>query len=148
MERTMTWMAVAVAVAVVGGGLALAAPAAHAGGGAGGGGPETQGFLCYTIRGVDQNRRVNLADQFGALENVKIDRSRLLCTPVNVTLPDGEFDEVPIFLADHLTCYDVSVPGRFNLDVVVRLTDPLDVEQLQIRDPKLLCLLSIKEVLQ
>jgi hypothetical protein len=132
-------------MAAVLGFMALAAPLAHAGGGAGGGGTFFIGFQCYVIDGVYQKRTVSLFDQFGERTDVQLGNGRLLCTPVEGEVTEGDLDEVSGF-PDHLKCYSISSRTRFDPRVPATLTDAFDVETVEVRDPRLLCIPVVKEV--
>lgn len=140
--------------------IALSATVAHAGGGEGGGSNILNAFQCYLIDG-DQppptNGVVDLVDQFGTRQNVRVGHARLLCAPVTGTKPEGtlpaEFDALPDG-ADHIKCYTISpfdrAPnGRLSLnnpDAVVDLTDELDLDRgVNVGSPVFLCTLARKD---
>ena len=152
-------------VLVVLGVLGLFATAAHAGGGQGGGVDILNAFQCYLINAdapPPTNSVVNLVDQFGTRQNVRIGAARLICTPVQGMKPVPEpadpnfnplFDPLPDG-ADHIKCYQISPferdgNGRFSLynpDAVVDLTDELDVvTNVQVSVPAFICTLAKKD---
>ena len=91
---------------------------------------------------------MNLTDQFGKQqESIRIGKGVLLCTPVTVTLPEGapEFDELPL-AGDHKKCYAIHNPKSANADV--RIADQFDVEVLEVRTSKYLCLDADKGIVR
>jgi len=137
--------------------LALSSTNAQAGGGAGGGGTGFEGFQCYSIVGTNQDRVVNLTDQFGSRQNVDVGRGLLICTPVAGEVVVGnELDVLPVdeggnSLADHFKCYDVPPFARdgrrvrlIDVNAEVRITDQFDVEVLKAHTPILLCMHAVK----
>ena len=136
----------------------LFATAAHAGGGQGGGSDQIIPFQCYLINDGDAppspNDVLNLVDQFGTRENVKVGKARLLCTPVIATKPGGGvFDPAPAGSEPHLTCYTISPFSRessgrvrlYNPDAVVDLSDELNSDTaVKVSVPAFLCTLSDK----
>ena len=145
---------------VVLGSIAAFAATAHAGGGQGGGVNILEAFQCYLIFAdapPPGNNVVNLTDQFGTRENVRIGGARLVCTPTQATKPEGStdftFDPLPEG-ADHIKCYQISPvernersrPTFVDPDAVVDLTDELDtVRGVKVSVPAFLCTLARKD---
>jgi len=130
--------------------IALAAPAAYAGGGQGGGITAAFPWQCYVINGEQppaSNSVVNLVDQFGERQNVRLGPARLLCAPATATKPDGGFFDTPPVLGDHLTCYTVSPfereDGRttlYNPDATVDYNDEFNTDKgIRVSIPTFLC---------
>jgi hypothetical protein len=122
----------------------LTALPAQAGGGAGGG-TEFQAFLCYLAAEGDRiDRIVNLVDQFGEKQNVRVERARLLCTPTTGTVVQGEL-LAPTGGEDHLKCY-TSVPlGAPKAEVQV--TDGFTTENIVVDKGLYVCVLAGKTLL-
>jgi len=136
--------------------IALSVTVAHAGGGQGGGSNVIFPFQCYLINGdppPGTNSVLNIADQFGARQDVHVGPARLLCTPTETTKPDGSLFDPPPVIGDHLTCYIVSPfvrqpSGRITLydpDAVVDLNDELNTDRgVKVSFPTFLCTSSDK----
>lgn len=119
-------------------------------GGKGGSPAQAQGtvlshFKCYSIDpGHNPPQVVDLNDQFHFEPNVKVNRAKLLCTPVFKTnvRPPGPGDPPG---ADHLKCYAVNqpqlVPARF-----VNLFNQFGSEtNVRVVQPKFLCVPTVKQ---
>jgi hypothetical protein len=116
---------------------------AQAGGGGAGGGTDAVGSLCYLINGAQQDRVLNLADQFGERTNVRLGKGQLLCTTVTITLVGSEFDAA--FGGDHAKCYELQGESSGKPTGDAQLTDPFDVETVKVHGPKYLCIEAFKE---
>ncbi len=139
---------VALHVLAVIGFVALSATVAYAGGGQGGGSNILNAWQCYLINGEQPPFNVlNIADQFGARENVHVGKARLLCAPMTAWKPDQSNFGSFVF-GDHITCYSVSPfdgPRLFNPDAVVDLTDELNTDTgVKVSIPAFLCTLADK----
>jgi len=136
--------------------LALSGTVAYAGGGQGGGTNTIFPYQCYLINGDEPpavNDILNITDQFGTRDNVRVGRARLLCTIATVTKPDGGLFDPPPAIGDHLTCYTVSAvqhapSGRvssFDPDAVVDLKDELNIDRgVKVSIPLFVCASSDK----
>ena len=119
--------------------LVLSVTEAQAGGGPGSGATLT--FMeCYEIEGVDQHRTVNiLGSEFGEQDNVRVQKGRIVCTPVTVEEGGSTLTSDPN--ADHLKCYKIEVPGP---DVPHKaetaLSDPWVSETVPVNNSRYLCL--------
>ena len=125
--------------------MTLSALPAQAGGGAGGGGTSFVAFQCYLVTGADKaGRVVNLTDQFGTTENVRVERARMLCTPTTGELVTGELDDISSITPDHVKCYSIIPNTNPNLDAQV--TDQFGVETLEVKKTSFLCMPAGKEL--
>ena len=136
--------------------LALSGTVAYAGGGQGGGTNTIFPYQCYLINGDEPpavNDILNITDQFGTRDNVRVGRARLLCTIATVTKPDGGLFDPPPAIGDHLTCYTISPlqhspSGRvsfFDPDAVVDLKDELNIDRgVKVSIPLFVCASSDK----
>jgi hypothetical protein len=136
------------AIALIAGSAALA----QAGGGAGTSpGDGIPLFQCYVIEeGRDSPYVLELSDQFGTREHVRVGKARLLCTPVTATVESGPpLTEVntgdPSF--PHLSCYGLP-PRRHDggPDGRVLITDPFGARTVELDRPRLLCAGATKEL--
>ena len=133
--------------------IAASAAVAQAGGGAGTSpGDDIPLFQCYVIehRG-DSPYVLELSDQFGTREHVRVGKARLLCTPVTATVESGPaLTEVitsdPSF--PHLSCYGLPPRSRHDNgpDDLVRITDPFGARTVELDRPRLLCAGATKEL--
>jgi hypothetical protein len=80
---------------------------------------------------------VDLEDQFGLQEDVRVTASELLCAPAEKTF-DGETTGTFNETVPHLKCYVIST-DRPPLRRPARLTDQFGGEDVQIMEPLLLC---------
>jgi hypothetical protein len=143
--------------------VALFAGVAQAGGGSGTGQTGFEGLQCYTINGVNQDRVVDLSDQFGQRDSIKVGSGRLICTPVTGELVDGtdlgalpvdDTQEPPVSLADHYKCYDIPPFARegrrlrlVDVNAQVEITDQFDIEVVKAHTPILLCMRAAKRLI-
>ena len=136
--------------------VALSATVVHAGGGTGGGTNTIFPYQCYLIDGDAPpavNDILNITDQFGTRDNVRVGRARLLCTIATVTKPDSGLFDPPPAIGDHLTCYTISPfqhspsgsVSVFDPDAVVDLKDELNIDRgVKVSIPLFVCASSDK----
>jgi len=97
-------------------------------------------YQCYKATGAFHPAPVKLHDQFGAYPTVRVLQPVYLCTPV------GKNDEAIGDERTHLVCYTdtgVKPPNK-----AVRVTNQFGVQTLKVATPALLCVPSLKQVLQ
>lgn len=102
-------------------------------------------FKCYSILGGHNPPQiVDLQDQFHFEKDVRVNRAKLLCTPVFKTnvRPPGPGDPPG---ADHLKCYSVRQPELVP-PPIVNLFNQFGAEtNVQVIQPKFLCVPSVKQ---
>ena len=103
-------------------------------------------FKCYSILGGHNPPQVvDLQDQFHFEKDVRVNKAKLLCTPVFKTnvRPPG-FPDPPG--ADHLKCYAVKQP-EFVHPRLVNLFNQFGSEtNVQVIQPKFLCVPTLKQL--
>jgi hypothetical protein len=133
--------------------IALSVSPALAGGGQGGG-SDVLGLQCHLINGVNQPHVVNTTDnafeptsiRLPDRENVRIGNGRLVCAPVNITVPEGfiPLDDTSGYPGDNqefFKCYDALDPRLiFSRGTPVTTWDAVDVEDLRVGAPVFICL--------
>jgi hypothetical protein len=139
----------------------LSATAAHAGHGQGGGGQTVPGYACYSAPSVNERAVVDVAGTaatvstaFADQTDLNIAQGKTICVAVMVSLitrpnlvpPAGQpptFNALPISDALVLKCYNMTQVTTNNPDVVVKVTDGLDIVTLALQSIQSLCLKGV-----
>jgi hypothetical protein len=134
--KTRTMLGALIMAALIGSSVGVG----YAGGGDSGLGNGALLFDCYLIQDSVQPSPplvLEVDDVFTAAQNVNVSRARLLCTPADGVVIQGELAGVDPFGA-FITCYDAS-PAR-NAGDVVTLSDSLVGSQtVRLGPPQFLC---------
>ena len=94
-------------------------------------------FLCYEAEGDAVDVTVDLVDQFGELEQVRVDEPEVFCNPVDKN-GEGVSDGAP-----HLTCYKIEVDDD-EFEAVVTVDKQFGEQILDVGVTKFLCVPSQK----
>jgi hypothetical protein len=135
----MTRRAISTAVMTLGL-VASSVATGHAGGGAGT--PITDTFFdCYEIQnGADSPYTLALTDRFGDHQEVKLRRSRLLCTPTSaIGIVRGPVQAIPPENTSEIKCYDIEGPKPKAPRDTVTLTDSLGQETIVLKQMTYVC---------
>jgi hypothetical protein len=112
----------------------------HAGGGAGQ--PITDTFFdCYEIQnGAASDYILALTDRFGDHQEVKLRRSRLLCTPTSaISIVRGPAPSVPPANTSEIKCYDIEGSKPKPPRDTITLTDSLGQETVVLKQMTMVC---------